>query len=366
MARLDDLVKQVADKDLRQRLERALADFKKRQRYGLVFEEHIPETSTLLNLPVVVGATVQRRNDPDGSTLYQVKSLGNRGTAQIEPEAGGPVETIKVKDLMVVKRFGDPIFPALNSVGSVECGPKDKPYHAVINGENFHALQLLAYLYRGKIDCIYIDPPYNTGARDWKYNNSYVDSNDVWRHSKWLAFMKRRLKLAKQLLNPADSVLIVTIDEKECLRLGLLLEQVFEGCNIQMVSTLINPASVARAGAFGRSDEYIFFVMIGGASPQRVLLDREWVSAKGRTHTGNVRWDLLRRSGPSSARKDSPGCFYPIYVNPDGPRIQEVGEALPKGQSTPKPIKGCVAVLPIRRNGSEGRGSGPPRQSANT
>src|SRR5919108_314554 len=76
--------------------------------------------------------------------------------------------------------------------------------HAVINGENFHALQLLIYLYEGQVDCIYIDPPYNTGARDWKYNNRYVDRKDVWRHSKWLAFMERRLKLAKELLNSDD------------------------------------------------------------------------------------------------------------------------------------------------------------------
>lgn len=80
-----------------------------------------------------------------------------------------------------------------------------------------------------------LTPPYNTGARDWKYNNDYVDGSDAYRHSKWLAFMERRLKLAKQLLNPNDSVLIVTIDEKEYLRLGLLLEQVFRGERIQMV-----------------------------------------------------------------------------------------------------------------------------------
>lgn len=85
----------------------------------------------------------------------------------------------------------------------------------------------MAFAYAGKVDCIYIDPPYNTGARDWKYNNDYVDGSDAYRHSKWLAFMERRLKLAKQLLNPNDSVLIVTIDEKEYARLELLLESVF-------------------------------------------------------------------------------------------------------------------------------------------
>jgi adenine-specific DNA-methyltransferase len=70
----------------------------------------------------------------------------------------------------VVKRFGDPIYPALTSVGLLRKGPIEKAHHAVINGENFHALQLITYLYERQVDCIYIDPPYNTGARDWKYN----------------------------------------------------------------------------------------------------------------------------------------------------------------------------------------------------
>jgi len=230
----------------------------------------------------------------------------------------------------------------------------------VINGENFHALQLLIYLYESKVDCIYIDPPYNTGARDWKYNNRYVDGNDGWRHSKWLSFLEKRLRLARRLLKP-DGVLIVTIDEHEVHHLGMLLEKLFPDGNVQMVSSLINPASVARAGAFGRNDEYIFFVTLGGSGPQRVRLTREWVSAKGRTHTGNIRWDLLRRSGPGSSRKDSPGCFYPIYVDPTGPKIARIGETLPKGKSKPETMRGCVAVLPIRKDKSEGRWQWTPR-----
>ena len=70
-----------------------------------------------------------------------------------------------------------------------------------VNRMNNHALQLLEYLYAGKVDCIYIDPSYNTGAKDWKYNNDYVDGNDSYRHSKWLSMMQKRLKLAKRLLN---------------------------------------------------------------------------------------------------------------------------------------------------------------------
>ena len=141
---------------------------------------------------------------------------------QDEPET----KAVSIDDLVVVAEFRDPIYPGLVATGKVERGG-DKPFHTVINAENFHALQALPFTHRGKVDAIYIDPPYNTGAKDWKYNNDYVEADDVYRHSKWLAFMERRLKLAKELLNPDDSVLIVTIDEKEYLRLGLLLEQTF-------------------------------------------------------------------------------------------------------------------------------------------
>jgi adenine-specific DNA-methyltransferase len=123
-----------------------------------------------------------------------------------------------------------------------------------------------------------------------------------------------------------------------------------------MVSSQINPAAVARAGAFGRSDEYIYFVKFGSAGPRRTELSREWVSSKGRTHNVVVRWDLLRRSGKKgSSRKDSPGCFYPIYVDPVRPKIVKVGEALPSGISEPENLEGAFAVLPIRKDGSEGR-----------
>ena len=83
-------------------------------------------------------------------------------------------------------------------------------------------------------------------------------------HSLWLSFMEKRLKLAKRLLNPQDSVLIVTIGDREVCRLGLLLESIFPAEDIEMVTTVINPRGKYRAGTFARSEEYIFFVMIGG------------------------------------------------------------------------------------------------------
>ena len=161
-------------------------------------------------------------------------------------------------------------------------GGGDKPFHTVINGENFHALEALTFTHRGRIDAIYIDPPYNTGAKDWKYNNDYVEGEDLYRHSKWLAFMERRLLIARSLLNPAGSVLIATIDEKEYLRLGLLLEQTFPEAEVQMVSSVINPKGTARDNEFARVDEYIFFVKLGDTRLSRwnwdMLTERNYAS----------------------------------------------------------------------------------------
>ena len=199
--------------------------------------------------------------------------------------------SVAVDDVVPVAEYDQPIYAGLKETGRVERGG-DKPYQIVINGENYHALETLAFAYAGKADCIYIDLPYNTGARDWKYNNDYVDGSDAYRHSKWLAFMERRLKLAKQLLNPEESVLIVTIDEKEYLRLGLLLEQLFPSATIQMVSSVINPKGVAQKNGFRRADEYLFFVMVGDSSPVKLQLSDEWSASSAKASAGKRRYEL--------------------------------------------------------------------------
>src|SRR5262249_56442755 len=129
------------------------------------------------------------------------------------------------------------LLPGRISTRSVSRGGNE-PFQTVIYGEDCHVLKALTYTHRGKIDAIYIDPPYNTGAKDWKYNNDYVEADDLYRHSKWLAFMERRLLLAKELLNPGKSVLIVPIDEKKDLRLGLLLDQAFPEAWIGIVTSV--------------------------------------------------------------------------------------------------------------------------------
>ena len=101
----------------------------------------------------------------------------------------------------------------------------DAPNHIIIEAENLHALVALTYTHAGKIDVMYLDPPYNTGNKDFVYNDSYVDSEDSYRHSKWLSFMEKRLKIAKTLLSD-KGVIFISIDDNEQANLKLLCDEV--------------------------------------------------------------------------------------------------------------------------------------------
>ena len=355
MAAINDLISQIQDETLRNRIQEEVSKMAKQKKFGLVFEEHMPESTPLYDMPIKSGCNVMRRDSKDDKSIYVVLKVEDDTAVCVKPEQKEEAVTFELKDIVRVAEFGESIYPYLKPLDSVCNAPDSDLWHTLIEADNYHALQLLEYLYAGKVDCIYIDPPYNTGAKDWKYNNDYVDGNDAYRHSKWLSFMQRRLKLAKKLLNPKDSVLIVTIDEKEYLHLGCLLEEIFPEERMQMISSVINPAVVARAGGFGRSGEYIYFVFLGNAAPARTRLNREWVSRRGRTHTGQIRWDLLKRSGTGASRQDSPGGFYPIYIDPDTNQIKEIGTPIPEGKSEPPQIDGLYCLLPIRDNRTEGR-----------
>ena len=344
-----------------------IRQFASTRQYGLVFEHNRPERMRLYGKPVTARDVVQvlpRRGTAESAEnrlLWRISALHDGKAdlyAYVAPDYAdndGESRTVDVSDLVAVSEYDQSIYAGLRETGRVERGG-DKPYQVVINGENYHALEALAFAYAGKVDCIYIDPPYNTGAKDWKYNNNYVDATDQYRHSKWLAFMERRLKLAKRLLNPADSVLIVTIDEKEYLRLGLLLEQVFPSENIQMISSVINPCGSSRKNMFSRSDEYLFFVFFGAATPAKLPLSKEWLGGVKNTCRNELRWSSLMRSGTRSLRPDNPNLFYPIYVNNAGTKIEHIGESLDRDiPRTDVPTqKGCKTIWPIHSNGAEG------------
>ncbi len=187
MSRLTDLLRQLrsADPQLGADLEKEITELTKRRSFGLVFERHQPEAVELPGQPVRRGSKV-RVLPPRGETargnsrLWSVESFttdesGAQLAQLVENVTDAPERrTALLDDLVVVAEFDDKIFPGLVETGRVERGG-DKPFHTVINAENYHALEMLTYTHRGKVDAIYIDPPYNTGARDWKYNNDYVE-----------------------------------------------------------------------------------------------------------------------------------------------------------------------------------------------
>ena len=259
-----------------------------------------------------------------------------------------------MSDLVTVARFGEPIYPFLKPLGSVTNAPDNDLWHTLIEADNYHALQFLEYIYGGKVDCIYIDPPYNTGAKDWKYNNNYVDDSDAYRHSKWLSMMQKRLALAKKLLNPRDSVLIVTIDEKEYLHLGCLLEEMFQEARIQMVSSVISAKGVVRAGQFSRVEEYLYIVEFGCSAltpTEYNMLDGETKKEADR----EIEWLGFRRRAPQARRESRPNQFYPVFVDVNSGNIKKIGDVVSHGidrHTVPVP-EGCVALWPLSSDGDE-------------
>jgi adenine-specific DNA-methyltransferase len=271
-------------------------------------------------------------------------------------------QSVSLENLVVVSEFRDSIYPGLFSTGKVSRGG-DKPYHTVINGENYHVLKALTYTHRGKIDVIYIDPPYNTGAKDWKYNNDYVEKDDSYRHSKWLAMIERRLLVAKELLNPVSSVMLITIDEKEYLRLGLLLEQLFPEATIQMISTVIAPQGSQRPGRFSRIEEYVFCVFFGQGvaiptGDAMIATTDDSESKDGEAVEGKVTWDSLMRRGTDATRASREDMFYPITIDKETRQVIDVGFPPGKGNSIPVSNgsdPNQIVKWPIRTDGSEGR-----------
>lgn len=355
MAVINDLIDRISDPELRRRINDEVVRLQQQKKFGLVFEEHLPEATPLYDVPIKVKSLVARK-DGYFKEFFRVKRIESETLfCEREDDSHEQVELQK-NEAVAVALFGEPIYPYLKPMDAVKNAPNSDLWHTLIEADNYHALQLLVYLYGGMVDCIYIDPPYNTGAKDWKYNNDYVDNSDTYRHSKWLSMMKKRLLLAKKLLNPKDSVLIVTIDEKEYLRLGCLLEELFSDANMQMVSSTINGKGVARGAEFFRVNEYIFVLRFGGCGVEELPLPDEWLGNIKTSTTKQVRWGSLMRSGTNSERSHSPGCFYPIFISSDKKHFCGAGDPLPLEQSRDSVIvpEGQIAIFPIHDDGVEG------------
>jgi adenine-specific DNA-methyltransferase len=253
--RLDHLLSKIENPALRSELDREINKLKMNKKFGLVFEEHMPEHVRLPEISIAIGSKVVKKAGR-GDDVFVVQSMKDK-TTMITHEIDGHFEEVDPADLIVIKKFEEPIYPSLIPIDRV-VRAKEKPFHTIINAENFNALELLLYSNEKQVDVIYIDPPYNTGARDWKYNNNYIDSNDAYRHSKWLSMMKRRLLISKRLLHK-NGVLIVTIDENELPTLNLLLWELFPDFDATPVTIRHNPRGI-QGDNFSYCNEVAFFL----------------------------------------------------------------------------------------------------------
>lgn len=309
MSRLNDLLRQlrVDNPRLADDLQREYDALVDRRSFGLNFERHVPEAVELPGRKVRRGDKVHVRGHddarvPGGHRQWKVVEIVQReGERRASLASSDDAEevSVPVADLVVVAEFRDPIYPGLVSSGRVDLGGY-KPYHVVIEAENFHALQTLLFTHQGKVDCIYIDPPYNTGGKfAWLYNDEFVEAGDLYQHSKWLSFMERRLLIARDILK-ATGVIIVSIGDHEQHRLRMLMDQVFGSENqvaqlaVEMSTTSGPKTTNAQQGTIVKNLEYVLIYR------KSALFD----SAIRHTplYDGVDRWD----------------ANYPLWLNDDG------------------------------------------------
>ena len=235
--------------------------------------------------------------------------------------------------------------PVFNEIKEKELVSTDADgFNFILEGDNLHSLKLLEKTHKNRIDVIYIDPPYNTGSKDWKYNNNYIDKNDKFRHSKWLSMMHNRLIIAKKLLTD-DGVLICAIDENEQATLRLLLEDIF-GMNysIDCITIEHNPRGV-QGDNFSYTHEYALFVYKKGS---KIILDRL-------LNKDEITSSPLRNWGSESERADAKNCFYPIYIKNN--EIIGFGDVISDESIHPDKNEiledNVISVYPIDTNGIE-------------
>ena len=222
------------------------------------------------------------------------------------------------------------------------------PNHILIEGDNLHALTVLNYTHAGQIDAMYFDPPYNTGNKDFKYNDKFVDREDAYRHSKWLSFMHKRLKLSRNLLKDSG-VIFISIDENEASQLKLLCDEIFGENNlISMVANINNPKGRSDDKYVARAHEYLLIYkkneikMDGWEAPDKVTRRYNKIDKQGIRY----REIDLRKTGENDRREDRPNLFYYFYYN------QTTKELFPSKDDIEK--AGFIQIKPTKQDESDG------------
>lgn len=221
-----------------------------------------------------------------------------------------------------------PVLTEVKERAIVSEDPND-PNHILIEGDNLEALVALSYTHAGKIDVIYIDPPYNTGNKDFIYNDAYVDAEDSFRHSKWLSFMSKRLKVSKSLLSD-KGVIIISIDDNEVSNLKLLCDSIFGESNcVGVLPTIMNLKGNQDQFGFAGTHEYTIvyakskaLCTIGQLDVEEEELE-DWIEDEiGYYKKGAT----LKRTGTDAPREKRPYCYFPILINNNTLEVSTIKE----------------------------------------
>lgn len=226
-----------------------------------------------------------------------------------------------------VDRMMQDNIPVFTEVKEREIKATDEnAYNFLLEGDNLHSLKLLEKTHAGKIDVIYIDPPYNTGNQDFIYDDAFIDKNDGYSHSKWLSFMSERLEIAKRLLSD-EGVIFISIDDNEQAQLKLLCDSIFGEDNfIGNICRATGTTTGQDANKIGSSLDFAFvyrktnsFILRGLPLSAKDLKRFNNVDGKGRYSTLQ-----LRKTGNEDKREDRPNMFYPV-IAPDGEKVYPFG-----------------------------------------
>ena len=204
-------------------------------------------------------------------------------------------------------------FPVLTEVKerALISDSKDAPNHILIEGDNLEVLTTLAYTHAGRIDVIYIDPPYNTSNKDFVYNDSFVDKEDTYRHSKWLSFMNRRLKIAKQLLSD-KGVIFISIDDNEQAQLKLLCDEIFGANNFLASVVQKSRDSISGDLLFSTNHNYLLVyalkqsIIFAHKEEFRIPSMANEKAFKNPDNDPRGPWKLNPVDGPGGERKGNP------------------------------------------------------------
>lgn len=233
------------------------------------------------------------------------------------------------------------------------CADEGGAYNFLLEGDNLHSLYLLEKTHKGKIDVIYIDPPYNTGNQDFIYDDRYVSKEDGFRHSVWCSFIDKRLKIARKLLSD-KGVIFISIDDNELSALRMLCDDIFGFENYEATITYVRKTSGKQDSSnFVTSTEYILVYSKKSEWKCATLIAEQKVTDRyNKTDKDGRKYREtdLRKTGNADRREDRPLMYYPFYYNSkteDLIAVQEPDSSFLEN--------GYVEILPIKPDNTEGR-----------